>query len=256
MSNANVRSRRSGASHRTVLLGTALVGLTFLVVVPMAFLAGTDRSDRIVAEGALWIATPAEGSSGLLGQPPAALAWVELLRSDAVLSPVVEQFGLDVEGPGQPEAPLSERLIVLVDRDGSLLRVRLHGTDAERTVAILDGVLLQFDATAAELKARRLQETRVILEAQLGLQETELLEAERALEEYRSALGTLPTAASASPADGTPSPYRAERARLQRRIESAERLYEELRSRVEDARLAQVGAIPDARVLERATIRD
>lgn len=206
------------------------------------------------ARGALWI----EGAAATADRSPRADArlaaaqasnvWAELLRSHRVLDEVVEEHGLQVEAPTDAREALSRHLRVAVDRSGSFMTVSLRGADPQRTRAILQSVLDRQVHVAADLKARKHEQTLQILEEQLQEVEDRLLEAERALETVRVA------AAMESPSD---KPLiGAEERRIRRGIRSLEFLYKEVRSRVEQARLERASAIPDIRILDEATVSE
>lgn len=244
--------------RRARTLRTALtVAAAFAVAVPTAFFAVTGLDTNYEAVGALWIAeAPERGRTGEVGtQGAEALpgqAWAELLRSYVVLDAVaVERLARGPSGDAGPQEvrataqDLSSRLEAAMDREGNFLRVTFHDPDPEEAASVLHAIMKRHVEVAAELKARRLAETVGVLEAQLDEMDGRLAAAERELEGFlvgtiRGPDGTLVT----------PPEWKAHEGRLRRRMRSHENVYNEIRSRVERARLAQASAVPDVRVLD------
>ena len=141
---------------------------------------------------------------------------------------------------------LSSRLVTVMDRSGSFLGLSLTGPDPERVAGIVNSLMERHVEIAADLKRAKLDETAVVLEEQLGITELELARAERDLERFRIARR-----------DAEPREVAAETTeeeRLRRRVRTTEALYTEVRLRVEEARLASASAMPDVRILDRATL--
>lgn len=143
---------------------------------------------------------------------------------------------------------LSSRLRTVASRDGSFLRLEYAADDPEHATRVLNALMVRHVAVAAELKQRRLDETLVILEEQLGLMERELEEAERNVELFLTDPGAMTELGEVE--------HAMEEARLRRQLTVSENLYGEIRGRVETARLAVASSIPDVRILDAATVTD
>jgi len=148
---------------------------------------------------------------------------------------------------------LSESLVTAMDREGSFVHVALNGSDRQEVTDVLNAVMDRTVDLAGELKRAKLQETLAILEEQLRTMDLELAEAERSLEELRVRAGTTGESSDRS----LPRAERTtEEERLSRRIQTTESLYTEARGRVETARLASAGSIPDIRILDHASVSE
>ncbi|HEY8174215.1 MAG TPA: polysaccharide biosynthesis tyrosine autokinase [Gemmatimonadaceae bacterium] len=89
--------------------------------------------------------------------------------------------------------------------ESNLLRVTLVGSDPQRITAIMNSVLQEFIAAAADLKKRSVSEAGKALALQLAAAGKQLEEAETALEKFRVETITLPTEAAAGVGGGAPS---------------------------------------------------
>lgn len=250
--------------RRTRTLRMALtVAAAFAVAAPAAFFAATGLKPQSRAEGALWIAggsdderrtVPAtEGTGRLPGE-----AWIELLRSYVVLDPVAAEHLRPATAAGSDDGEavraaageLSRRLMVAMDTDGGFLRVAFEDPEPGRAVTVLQAVMDRYVEVAADLKAQKLAETVAVLEEQLEIVWERLEQAERDLEVFRVGTISSPDGEALATAD-----WKAEEGRLRRRVRSHEGLYNEIRGRLEQARLAQVSAVPDVRILDAATVQ-
>jgi capsular exopolysaccharide synthesis family protein len=80
-----------------------------------------------------------------------------------------------------------------LDRQGNFLRLQLEGQNPERLAKVLNSVMERHVEVAADLKRAQLDELTRILEDQLQTVETDLREAEQALESYQVRTITLPS---------------------------------------------------------------
>ena len=258
-----VRAPASERVQRSVLRYTLLVAWAFLLAVPSAYHASTRMHVRYTAEGKLWMegaawrgrsdATP--GGAGAVESS----AWIELLRSYEVLGPVVLDRQPSLQPPGRHAVPgprdaardLSQRLRVAADREGGVIRVALEGTDPQETARVLNAVMERTVDLAGRLKQARHDEMVTVLEGQLRSTRLDLEQAERDLEEFR--VGTVGASSRrSSPLDEVHTTE----ARLRRRVLVSEALYDELRRRVETARVEAASWTPDLRVLAQASVPD
>ncbi len=250
--------------RRMRTLRTALtVAAAFAVAAPAAFFAATGLKPQFRAEGALWVAggsederrtvSATEGTNRLAGA-----AWIELLRSYVVLDPVAAEHLRPATADGSDDGEavraaagdLSRRLMVAMDTDGSFLRVAFEDPEPAQAVAVVQAVMDRYVEVAADLKSQKLAETVAVLEEQLEIVLERLAEAERDLEGFRVGTISSPDGEALATAD-----WKAEEGRLRRRVRSHEGLYDEIRGRLEQARLAQVSSIPDVRILDMATVQ-
>src|SRR5262249_25499019 len=95
---------------------------------------------------------------------------------------------------------LRENLTSALPDGSNLLRVTLSGTNPQRLTAIMQALVDEFVATAADLKTRNLVEVARTLEKQLDVASKDLRDAENSLESFRVHTITLPTEASPPPA--------------------------------------------------------
>jgi tyrosine-protein kinase Etk/Wzc len=102
------------------------------------------------------------------------------------------------------EAALALRrgLTVSLPQGTNLIRLSLTGEDPQRITTILSAVVQEFVSIAADLKRRNLVEVSKILKQQVGYAERELRDAERGLQQFRTATITLPAEATAPGAGG------------------------------------------------------
>ncbi len=116
-------------------------------------------------------------------------SWPELLRTNAVLAPVVREFqlagGSDAESEREAVESLAERLRVREEGGSGLLRVYLVGSDPERTATVLNAVVERLASVATDLKMDSLSALASILEKQRVRAEQMLREAEEELERFR-----------------------------------------------------------------------
>jgi len=125
---------------------------------------------------------------GLLWSPPAAA----LGRGRDIRFTLVS--------PRTAALKLRENLTSALPDGSNLLRVTLSGTNPQRLTAIMQALVDEFVATAADLKTRNLVEVARTLEKQLDVASKDLRDAENSLESFRVHTITLPTEASPPPA--------------------------------------------------------
>jgi polysaccharide biosynthesis transport protein len=107
------------------------------------------------------------------------------IREDRVIE-------FSIAAPRDVARGLADRLQTQFDMNGNFLRLRLRGSDPERTAATLAQITERYVAVAAELKRARLEELVSILEEQVRYAEQNLRESEIALEGFRVQTITLP----------------------------------------------------------------
>ena len=144
---------------------------------------------------------------------------------------------------------VSESLMVVTDREGSVLQLALEGPEPRRAADVLDAVMDRCVDLAGSLKRARLDETLAILQKQLEAARRDLEQADRDLEAFRVESFHASSNRSDSLAERTTEEG------LRRRVRVTESLYEEVRRREEMARLAAAQATPDLRILDRASVR-
>ena len=101
-----------------------------------------------------------------------------------------------VLSPREAAVDLQKRLIVILPSDGNFMRLTLRDVEPVRVTRALNAVLDHFIFVASDLKAFKLRETSRILEDQLASVGLELRNAEGRLERYKTAIITLPSAAT------------------------------------------------------------
>ena len=121
---------------------------------------------------------------------------------------------------------------------GTILAISLRGSDPGKTAAVLDSVMQELEALARRLEGAKLEATLTVLEQQLEIIGDSLTVAERDLDAFRTADGASPL----------------EEARLERRVRSIETLHQNVRGRVEEARLARARVEPTVRILDGASV--
>lgn len=134
-------------------------------------------------------------------------------------------------GAVQQSTELRAALEELTDKQAELRAMRSRFTSAHPDVSRLAAEVRTLETVAVPRLARTLL-------VQLSRRETALTDL---IDAASSELREIP-------------PRMIEEARLQRRMDIAETLHEEVQSRYEAARLAAVSSIPDVRVLDRATV--
>jgi len=229
----HLRFPAAARARRAAVRGALAFALTFFVGVPVAYLAAVRPSGDYTARGTLWIEEDSPGEvAGVVpirtsssGSEP----WVELLRSSSVLDDVAFTAELD--------------------SGGRLLRLSLTRDDPREAVDVLNATMRRYAELAAELKRSRLATFESVLSDQLASAETRLVEAERDLETFR-----IETISLAPARPRTALPRDAEEARLVRAVVDAEELYNQIRGRVQQARLAVDQARPDISILDGAQL--
>jgi capsular exopolysaccharide synthesis family protein len=99
-----------------------------------------------------------------------------------------------VVAPRDAANQLTKALKVSMNEErGNFLKVTLQDTDAGRATRTLNGLLDQFVAVAADLKAYKLKEQSRVLNDQLVTTKSEYLGAEQELESYKTKIITLPS---------------------------------------------------------------
>lgn len=88
---------------------------------------------------------------------------------------------------------LRDNINVRFPRESNLLRVSLTGDDPARITAVMNAMLAEFIAVAAELKKRSVSEAGKALAQQVEVAGRQLAEAEAALESFRVQTITLPS---------------------------------------------------------------
>jgi capsular exopolysaccharide family len=110
-----------------------------------------------------------------------------------------------VANPRSVSSNLMNRIEVTLPPRSSFLKLTLTGRSPRRTASILNSVMTEFVATAADLKRRNLTETAKTLENQLGASRDALHDSEVKLQNFRTNTITLPSEALAmSPTPGLP----------------------------------------------------
>ena len=197
--------------------------------------------------GAAFLLVTGEGAlvqEGRVGEPIGASVGLSWTPPPGSLSPgTATAFSVSTVRDAAQE--LSGKLVTSMDQQGAFLRVGLSGEDPQRVIGVLNAVMARHVELAAELKRSKLGETLAILEEQLGAIERELASAERNLETFRLE-SSEPASRSAALSQTV------EEERLVRRVRTAENLYDEIRMRVEAARLAYASATSDVRILDNA----
>lgn len=170
-------------------------------------------------------------------------SWLELLRTEQLLSPVVREFHLarrsDAQSEREAVESLAGRLRVTVDGGSDLLRVSLVGSDPERTATVLNAVVERFVSVATYLKMDSLSALASNLDGQRVRVEQWLRETQQELERYRSR-------------HPKPVPRTVEEEALERRVRTAKSFYYEIQLRHETALLAAARSMPDLRLLDPA----
>lgn len=87
---------------------------------------------------------------------------------------------------------LGEALQAHIDPAGNFLKVELDGTNPSRLAATLNDITGRYVALAADLRHRKLNEVKGVLDNQRDVAHKSLTQAEQALEEFRSRTATLP----------------------------------------------------------------
>jgi polysaccharide biosynthesis transport protein len=107
--------------------------------------------------------------------------------------------------PREAAISLRRSLAVSMPPGTNLIRLALGGADPQHITTIMNAVVQEFVAVAAELKKRNLVEVSKVLQQQLQYAEQELRDAEGAFERFRTQTITLPTE-TAPPAGGATAP--------------------------------------------------
>src|SRR5439155_722483 len=184
-----------------------------------------------------------------------------------------------VSAPYEAARALGKRLKTSLDLDGNFLRLELGGPDAAGITAVVNAVAERFVAAAAELKRQNLTELTRILSGQLGEvralrgrytdanvavrrvgDEVAVLE-QQAIPARATKLTQEMAVQEAGLAQRVDSaagglrripPLAVEETQLQRSVTLAEQVVTNLQQRYEEARLAEVSAIPDVRLIDPA----
>ncbi|HSH46170.1 MAG TPA: polysaccharide biosynthesis tyrosine autokinase [Longimicrobiales bacterium] len=112
------------------------------------------------------------------------------------------EIAFSLRPPRDVAARLGEQLMARLDRDGNFLQISMQGRDPEQITDIINTTIHRYVDVAAELKRARLDELTEILAEQLNYAETQLREAEIALEDFRVRTITLPSDRSTPVAAG------------------------------------------------------
>lgn len=131
---------------------------------------------------------------------PVGLAWVPTNASLQGRHNV--QFG--VIQPRTVSMGLINRLDVGMQENSNFLTLSLSGPDKWQTADLLNAWMQQFVSTAADLRRRNMVDQAKILEAQRASTQTDLRQAENALQSFRSGAITQPTEGSVSAPMGVP----------------------------------------------------
>jgi capsular exopolysaccharide synthesis family protein len=127
-----------------------------------------------------------------IGQPigePIGIAWTPPSEVLDLERPVV----FSVMSVREAATALAGALVPEMDPRGSFISLALSDRDPERAAAVLNRVMEQQVALASDLKGASLEEEYGIIEEQLAYTQSELAEAERALESFRVQTITLPS---------------------------------------------------------------
>lgn len=138
---------------------------------------------------------------GAAGTPAGARAGFALLPPAGALRPgrAVE---FTVMNPRDVARGLAESLDARMAEDGHFLNLSLTGSDPRRVAATLNTTMERYVEVAAQLKRARLDELTAILEEQRQYAESNLRDAEIALENFRVRTVTLPSSQSTPVAPG------------------------------------------------------
>ena len=104
-----------------------------------------------------------------------------------------------VRVPRDAAVSLNERLVTVLSRDGSLLRLSMSGEDPQVTASILNDVVDRFVEVATTLKREKLTTVTQVLREQLGSARADLTEAETELQRFKVETITLPSDRGATP---------------------------------------------------------
>jgi polysaccharide biosynthesis transport protein len=139
----------------------------------------TTRTGTPVEEG--WVGDSIGAAIGFNWQPPAAL-----------LPPRLD-IHFQVSVPREVAVRLNSELRTQMDRSGNFLRLELRKGTPDAAANILNAVLDRYLEVAADLKRSRLDERTRILEEQLSVAATNLMEAERDLQSFKVQTVVLPS---------------------------------------------------------------
>lgn len=245
---------------RRVLFAVAL-----LLAVPAVYVGWSGAEVTYVAEGTLAYGEAPIGVSDA-SPVPEGFAWTALVRSYQVMDAVVVEHGLQV---GTGDTPLRDGARALSSRlraeaRSGFLSLTLYGDDPEETAEVLRTIMEEVVHTAGELKARKQEQTLLILEEQLAAVTDRLAAAERDLETFRVATIRIPSGrrveadrgasevsrGASEVSDGASDPWDTEEDRLERRVRSIANLHEDISARVEAARSERASPTPDLRILD------
>ena len=153
------------------------MGMLGVLAALLPLAVGMSRPELHTASASLWIEGSRTAEANAIASDVNGKAWVELLRSYAVIEPALTQVGFEGEMK-EAGAELSKNLTVRMDRGDNFLAVAYTDPDPERAVALLSAVVEHYGRVAGELKLTRLEHTvRVLEEQRLAIDET-LTEAE------------------------------------------------------------------------------
>lgn len=138
------------------------------------------------------------GAPGDTVGAPAGIAWVPPARA---LAPGTA-FGFTLRNPRDVAHALGETVDASMADDGHFLRLTLTGQDPRRVTGTLNALMERYVEVAAQLKRAKLDQLTTILQQQRDFAETNLRDAEGALEGFRVGTVTLPGERAAPVAPG------------------------------------------------------
>lgn len=104
-----------------------------------------------------------------------------------------QDIEFSLTSPRAVASRLGGELMAQLDRNGNFLQISMQGRDAQKIADIVNTTIHRYVDVAADLKRARLDELTEILAEQLQYAETQLREAEIALEDFRVQTITLPS---------------------------------------------------------------
>lgn len=128
--------------------------------------------------------------SGVVGDSIGRSLGMRWRPSAAVLQPGELKFR--ITSPRAAAGNLLSRLQVTLGQQGNFMQLSLRDENPVRAAASLNSILDHFILAAVDLKAFKLRETSRILQEQLGSVGSDLRSAESKLENYKTAIITLP----------------------------------------------------------------
>ncbi len=155
-------------------------------------------------DGKSWTLMTKEGLQAARGAPGDSIGQAVGFRWQpraSALQPGTD-FKFTVVTPRDASRKLSQRLQAKMDKGVNFIGLSLRGDDPVQIASVLNSLMDRHVELARELKRRKLDERRKILEQQLDYAQNELSRVESELESFRVATVTLPTDPSTPIAPG------------------------------------------------------